>query len=135
MHTERKGDGDVLPAPLPLKLGPGEYREPDLLYMNAKQRAAMVGDYPDQADIVIEVMGGEAGDRDRDYLDKRRDYARAGIPEYWIVDPQEEVIFVLRLEGKEYVEHGRFVAGDTAASALLPGFSVAVGDVWDAVKS
>jgi Uma2 family endonuclease len=133
-HCEERGGGDVLPAPLPLKLGPGEYREPDLLYMTAEQSAAIVGDYPDRAEIVMEVVMGEAKDRDRDYLDKRRDYALAGIPEYWIVDPQEEVIIVLRLEGKEYTEHGRFVAGDVPTSALLLGFSVVVGDVWDAAK-
>ena len=122
----------MLPAPLPLKLGPGEYREPDLLYLGAEQRAATVGNYPDQASLVMEVVMGEAEDRDRDYVRKRRDYAQAGIPEYWIVDPQEEVIYVLRLEGKEYAEHGRFTTGNTATSALLPGFNVPVAEVWAA---
>ncbi|CUS03983.2 conserved protein of unknown function [Candidatus Promineifilum breve] len=126
--------GNVLPAPLPLKLAPGEYREPDLLYLSVEQRAAIVGDYPDRAALVMEIVMGEAEDRDRVYINKRRDYAQAGIPEYWIVDPQEEVIFVLRLEGKEYVEHGRFIAGDTATSSLLPGFTVPVADVWAAAN-
>ena len=126
--------GRVLSAPLPLKLGPGEYCEPDLLYLSVEQRAAIVGDYPDRASLVMEVVMGEAKDRERDYADKRRDYAQAGIPEYWIVDPQEEVIYVLRLEGKEYAEHGRFVAGDTATSTLLPGFTVPVADVWAAAN-
>ena len=133
-YCAEHGGGDVLPAPLPLKLGPGEYREPDLLYLNAKQRAATIGDYPDVADLVMEVVIGDPEDRERDYVDKRRDYALAGIPEYWIVDPQEEVILVLRLEGNEYAEHGRFVAGDAATSALLPGFTVPVADVWAAAK-
>lgn len=133
-YCHEHGGGDVLPAPLPLKLGSGEYREPDLLYMSAQQRTAIVGDYPDRADLVMEVVMGNPEDRERDYVDKRRDYALAGIPEYWIVDPQEEVIFVLSLEGTEYVEHGRFRAGQTATSALLPGFSVPVTDVWAAAK-
>ena len=82
----------------------------------------------------MEVVSGSPADRDRDLVRKRRDYALAGIPEYWIVDPQEEVIYVLRLEGKEYVEHGRLTAGDVATSALLPGFTVPVDDVWEAAK-
>ena len=82
----------------------------------------------------MEVVSGSPADRDRDLVRKRRDYALAGIPEYWIVDPQEEVIYVLRLEGKEYVEHGRFTAGDVTTSALLPGFTVPVDDVWEAAK-
>ena len=82
----------------------------------------------------MEIVSGSPADRDRDLVRKRRDYAQAGIPEYWIVDPQEEVIYVLRLEGKEYAEHGRFVAGDTATSALLAGFTVPVADVWAAAN-
>lgn len=133
-YCKRHGGGDVLPAPLPLKLGPDEYREPDLLYIGVEHRAAITGDYPDRADLVMEVLMDEAEDRNRDYVDKRRDYALAGIPEYWIVDPQEEVIVVLRLEGKEYAEHGRYTTGDTATSALLPGFAVPVDDVWAAAQ-
>ena len=75
---------------------------------------------------------GEAEDRERDYIYKRRDYARAGIPEYWIVDPQEGVIIVLRLDGNEYNEHGRFGPGQIATSYLLPGFEVVVDEVWAA---
>jgi Uma2 family endonuclease len=65
-------------------------------------------------------------------IKKRYDYAQAGIPEYWIVDPREGVITVLRLEGDEYAEHGRFGAGQVASSHLLPGFVVAVDEVWAA---
>jgi Uma2 family endonuclease len=133
-YRTEHGGGDALPAPLPLKLSPGEYREPDVLYLSTEQRAAIIGDYPDRAELVMEVVMGDPEDRERDYVEKRRDYALAGILEYWIVDPQEEAIIVLRLEGKEYVEHGRFTAGDVATSALLPGFSVPVGDVWEAAK-
>ena len=82
----------------------------------------------------MEVVMGDPEDRERDYIEKRRDYALAGIPEYWIVDPQEAVIAVLSLEGKEYAEHGRFGPGDTATSATLPGFSVPVDEVWAAAS-
>ncbi len=59
---------------------------------------------------------------------KRVEYAQAGIPEYWIVDPEEETITVLVLKPrrKTYVEHGRFGKGTRATSKLLPGFSVDV---------
>jgi len=60
---------------------------------------------------------------------KRAEYAQAGVPEYWIVDTTIDTIFVLRLAGAEYVEHGFFRRGETATSALLPDFTVAV-DQW-----
>jgi Uma2 family endonuclease len=64
---------------------------------------------------------------------KRREYARAGIAEYWIVNPATEQILVLRLAGTAYVEHGVFPRGTQATSALLEGFTVAVAAVLDAV--
>lgn len=124
--------GKVYFAPVPVRLGPHEYREPDVFFVSTERVLEAAGTYPNGADLVMEVISGSPADRDRDLVRKRRDYAQAAIPEYWIVDPQEEVIYVLQLEGKEYVEHGRFVAGDTATSALLPGFTVPVAEVWAA---
>ncbi len=63
---------------------------------------------------------------------KREDYAQAGIPEYWIVDPLIEQITVLTLADNVYVEHGVFGRGSTATSALFPEFEVGVDGVLDA---
>jgi Uma2 family endonuclease len=52
--------------------------------------------YADGADLVIEVL---SKDRDRDLQMKRLEYAQAGIPEYWIGDPRDQRITVLRLAG------------------------------------
>jgi Uma2 family endonuclease len=59
-------------------------------------------------------------------VEKRREYAEAGIAEYWIVNPQQRKVTVLTLEGKEYRDHGVFLAGDAATSVLLSGFHVEV---------
>lgn len=125
---------EVLFAPLPVRLSQRQYREPDLVFRFADRVEQDPGDYPHAADVVFEVVSGSTSDRDRDLVEKRHDYAQAGIPEYWIVDPDERVIVVLRMEGTDYVEHGRFNAGDTATSHLLPGFSVPVDDVWAAAQ-
>jgi Uma2 family endonuclease len=68
----------------------------------------------------------------RDTEEKPRDYAEAGIPEYWIVNPADETIIVLKLDGDGYSEHGTFRRGESAASALLDGFAVRVDEVFDA---
>jgi Uma2 family endonuclease len=128
--VEPTGRGRVLFAPLRVRMRPTKYREPDVVYLSAERLQRIKGDYPDGADLVMEVVSGSDEDRERDLVTKRSDYAQAGISEYWIVDPEEKVITVLQLAGKQYVEHGRFTTGMQATSPLLTGFSVDVAQAF-----
>lgn len=65
-------------------------------------------------------------------MDKRLDYAEAGIPEYWIVDPRYETGTVLTLAGGEYAEAGAFARGTDAVSSFVPDLQVSVDDLFDA---
>ena len=69
---------------------------------------------------------------ERDTVDKRTDYAEAGIGEYWIVNPQEQTITMLTLVGDAYEEYGVFLSGEAATSAVLRGFVVNVDAVFSA---
>jgi Uma2 family endonuclease len=71
-------------------------------------------------------------DPERDTVEKVADYAEVGIPEYWIVNPLDETITVLTLAGAAYGEPAVFYRGDTAASALIAGFTLPVDAVFDA---
>ncbi len=73
--------------------------------------------------------------RGADLVDKRADYAEAGIPEHWIADPRDETLTVLVLRGEAYVEHGRYGRGETAVSVLLEGFAAEVSAVFDAPET
>ena len=112
-------------GPLPVRLWPGKFREPDLVYL-WPERVRDRRKPPEGADLVMEVVGDSPEDRKRDLMTKREDYARAGIFEYWIIDPREHRITVLTLKGTAYVVHGEFTPGMQATSVLLPGFSVDV---------
>jgi len=122
--------GQVLFAPFPVRLWPGKYREPDLAFLRTEHRDRILSDCWEGADIVMEVVS--ESNCDHDLVTKRREYAQAGIPEYWMVDPGEEAVTVLLLEGDGYETHGTFGRGTKATSALLPGFAVSVDDVLDA---
>jgi len=126
--------GKVYVAPVPVRLRAGRYREPDVFFVSTQRVHEAEGKYPSGADLVMEIVSGSPSDRARDLVEKRHDYAQAGIPEYWIVDPDEGAITVLWLEGEAYVEHGRFAGDETATSRLLPGFAVAVAAVWAAAQ-
>ena len=76
----------------------------------------------------------EASNTERDKVTKRREYAQAGIPEYWIVDPVDSSISVLTLHGSDYTLHGKFVSGETASSLLLDRFTVEVSAVFSEIS-
>jgi len=113
-------------APLPTRLFPGTIREPDLLYIAPENVPGPDVDYPTHLDLALEIVSPGKDARQRDYEDKRIDYARAGISEYWIVDPLENLVTVLVLQDGNYTEHGVFRIGDVASGVLLPGLSVDV---------
>jgi len=105
------------------------FREPDLLLLLAADDPRRQNRYWPGAELVLEVIS--PNDPARDGVRKRADYAQAGIPEYWIVDPDAETITVLALAGDAYVEHGAFGRGTVGTSPLLSKFAVPVNAVFD----
>ncbi len=79
---------------------------------------------------MVEIISPD--DPERDTKVKRSDYAEADIPEYWIINPDDETVTVLKLAGERYDEHGVFRRGETASSALLRAFVVDVNSIFDA---
>lgn len=126
-----KAVGYVLPAALRVRLWEGKYREPDVVFMLSQHASRRHESYWEGADLVMEVVSNSPEDRRRDLVTKRREYAHAGIPEYWIVDPQSQTVTVLGLDGRGYVEGGLYGQGETAQSVLLPEFAVAVNEIFN----
>lgn len=124
------GKGRVIFAGYRFKVGPEHYREPDVVYLTPDQDARAGEDFTEAAELVMEVVSPD--DPARDYAAKRLDYAKAGVPEYWIVDAALRQVLVLRLVDRAYVEHGRFGPGQTAVSHHLGGFSISVDEVLSA---
>ncbi|HZO30634.1 MAG TPA: Uma2 family endonuclease [Chloroflexota bacterium] len=122
--------GKVLVAPLRLRVRPGKLREPDILMLLDAADPRYQDAYWLGADLVVEVVSPDGSRRDTE--EKPLDYAEAGIPEYWIVNPLDDTITVLVLDGQAYRLHGRFRRGEHATSQLLPDFSVSVDEVFDA---
>ena len=130
-HLEPRG-GVAMFAALRMRIRAGKFREPDLLLLRDRSDARCEDRYWLGADLVAEVVSPD--DPDRDLIEKRADYAEAGIPEYWIIDPRNETITVLTLDGDTYVEEGVYSRGESAASSLLAGFVAEVTAVFDAPR-
>jgi len=127
--VERIG-GDLFYAPLRVQVRPGKFREPDLLLVLDKHDPRAQNEFWLGADLVVEIVSPDKPQRDTE--EKPRDYAEAQIPEYWIVNPLDDTITVLTLQGDTYATPGVFRRGDAASSQLLAGFEVSVNAVFDA---
>ncbi|HEV3262229.1 MAG TPA: Uma2 family endonuclease [Gemmataceae bacterium] len=128
--TRVHAPGLVLFSGMRLRLKPGQFRDPDIVYMKAEHAHRRQEKYWEGADLAMEIVSGDPKDRQRDLEVKPREYARARISEYWIIDPKRRQISVLTLKGRAYKVHGDFGPGAQATSVLLPGFAVAVDAVW-----
>ena len=115
-------------------------RLPDLIVHSEASDAAIMADgkllrFEMPAPIlVIEVVSSSDSDkksRDRDYIDKRNEYAARGIPEYWIVDPIEEIVLVLDLQNGEYSSRS-FTGEMTIVSSSFPALNVTAKQVLSA---
>jgi len=114
--------GETVMGAYPVRTIAGRYREPDVLFAFDPERLGE--DFGEKPDLVAEVV---SSDRGRDLIKKRREYAAAGIPEYWIIDPEKRRVIVLTLKGGKYVPLGEYGPNDRAASKVLKGFDIDAG--------
>jgi len=68
--------------------------------------------------------------RAHDYQTKLQEYAAAGIPEYWIIDPADNTIRIFALRESAYIQDGEFRFGQLAKSKSLAGFEVDVSALF-----
>ncbi|MDZ4719128.1 MAG: Uma2 family endonuclease [Roseiflexaceae bacterium] len=126
----QKLGGDVFYAPLRLQVRPGKFREPDLLVILDKYDPRAQDEFWLGADLVVEIVSPDRPKRDLE--EKPRDYAEAGISEYWIVNPIPQTVTVLTLDGDVYVSFGVFPRGTDVTSKLLADLHLSVDAVFDA---
>lgn len=104
-------------------------REPDLMFIATAHADRLRETYVDgPADLAVEIVSPDSYARDRG--EKLVEYERAGVPEYWVIDP-------IRHDAAFYPlgEDGRYRSVQTDAdgyyhSAVLPGFRLRVDWLW-----
>ncbi len=118
--------GNVFVAPTEVMFDEFDSVEPDVFLVFKNSRAEItekrvVG----SPDWIIEVLSPSNSDYDLET--KRKLYLRYGVL-YWVVNPVEETITVWDAEKRVYK------AGDEIDVSVLPGFSLNVAELFDAVK-
>ena len=123
------GDELAVRPQLPLTLLEDSEPEPDLAVVRAVD-APLEGPHPRSALLVIEVAGDSLS---IDRQSKATLYARAGIPEYWIVNLGASSIEALsepdRVAGV-YRSNDVVVAGQTLGARSVPGLKIDVARLF-----
>jgi len=126
--------GQIFYAPLDVILSRFDVVEPDLLYVsNERATALLSGNWVTGApDLVVDI--GSPGTRRRDETIKRRLYEGSNVVEYWVVDPEVDVIRVYRRSGDRFAGAVELSAeaGDVLTTPLLPGLEITLADVFAA---
>ncbi len=104
--------------------------EPDVVFFGLAKAAGLTPDtlkFP-IPDFVCEVLSDSTEDRDRGI--KFRDFAAHGVSEYWIIDPDDEVLEQYVLRGESYELRLKSGSGDITSHAV-PGFNIPIRALFD----
>ncbi len=129
-YIKLAGLGKVRMAPLDVKLGPKNVFQPDVLVVLNEHLERLTEDGVMGApDLTVEVLSPSTALEDR--VDKHREYALAGVPEYWIVSTERHLVEVFTLEGREYRSLGIFSGKDMLPSRVVSNFPVRVEQFFE----
>ncbi len=123
--VELTGHGQVFVAPFDVELSPGTVVQPDVVVLlNKSGEKYVVSRIIGGPDLVIEVIS--PGNATADRIEKYNAYARAGVKEYWIVEPMRRTVEIFILGEDGYNSLGIFSGEQTLPSMIVPDFSVHV---------
>ncbi|GHV82016.1 hypothetical protein AGMMS49991_05740 [Spirochaetia bacterium] len=122
----------VFPAPFGVRLFPrdnlsdGTFVEPDIVVIcdSSKLDARGCNGAPD---LIIEILS--PSNRSHDKLVKFQKYLAAGVREYWIVDPEEQLVHVHILDAGRYITTVYGPEDDVPVS-ILPGCVIKLPEVF-----
>ena len=121
--------GEVLLSPMDVHLPSGDIVEPDMIFVR-KENLGIIKDWVRGVpDLLVEVLS--PSHPERDLIVKRDLYARNGVGEYWIVDPADRSVQILKLSGNRYVPAGYRKGDHVLTTELLPALELKVEKLFE----
>jgi Uma2 family endonuclease len=122
--------GEVITSPFDVVLAPQEVYQPDIVvvlneHLERVQRQCVMG----APDLVVEVISPSSKLYDR--VNKHMAYEKAGIPEYWLVNPHTQTVELFVLESGKYRSQGAFEGEQTLPSRIVPEMTTPVARFFE----
>jgi Uma2 family endonuclease len=121
--------GAVRMAPLDVYLDESNVLQPDLLFVSEARRGILDKHVLGAPDFVAEVLSRSTESFDRGA--KRELYARHGVREYWIIDPEKREVEVYTREGEAFRLDCLYPYSATAFSKILEGFELEIAQLFE----
>jgi len=123
------GAGMLFDAPCDVFLDNENVLQPDLLFIS-KERACVIGRRNIQGapDLVVEILSESTAYND--LMKKKRLYAKFGVREYWIVDPDGKTVEIRSLKNRAFVLDKTFCEKDDLVSPLFPCLRIKLSTVF-----
>jgi Uma2 family endonuclease len=124
--------GEVFGAPFDVLLSNVDIVVPDLIYVSNERAHFLTSkNLQGPPDLVVEILS--PGTKRRDLGIKRDLYERVGVREYWVVDPDREVLTSYGRRAADAIfnqpEEFSKAAGAVVKSALFPGLEISLDQV------
>ena len=127
--AEERGLGWVYFAPFDVVLSDHDVVQPDLLFvLKENERIITRANVQGAPDLVVEILSPSTSRRD--WNEKRDLYAKYGVGELWIADPDERVVWVMTLRDGEYEAPVMYRDTQTFGSPTLAGVTIDLRDVF-----
>src|SRR5271165_6192943 len=121
--------GVLYDAPFDVYLTEIDVFQPDLLIVLNENRAILTeAGAEGPPDFVVEILSAKT--RQLDLVNKKRIYARAGVKELWIIDPDEQDITVYRFDQDATDPVAKLSGTGEVSSPLLPGLQIALQEIF-----
>lgn len=119
----------LLNGPFTMSLGRRRKFQPDFMLVDAANAANLTEHWLDgPADLVIELTS--TASHAYDLTEKRHRYAQAGVPEYWIIDLQRQLVLVDRPAGERVREE----ASGIVKPSTFCEVKLDVGAIWQGLR-
>ena len=123
--------GEIFDAPTDVVLSDLDVVQPDLLFISSSRTSIIKEkNIYGAPDLVIEITSETT--RKTDEIIKRKIYERYGIPEYWIVDPELEIVKIYCMDELGYTRTAELSkeAGHMLTTTFLPGLQIPIIEIF-----
>lgn len=115
-------------APIDLTLSEIDVIQPDLVYVSGYRQIVEETRLNGIPELIVEIISPSSERRDR--ITKLRIYQNAGVPHYWIVDPEAKTIEPYALKDGVYALRSCAADGETFSYPDFPELTIDLGLLW-----